>query len=921
MATEVPLDDLPDEVTSREVPADDLPEPAQQASGILPTIARVGGGLAGAGIGSIVPVVGTLAGGAIGSGLGEGIAQLLEGKFKPAQIPLALALGLIPAAKVPGVTSTLGKIGVRAAEGAVMGAGSEVASKAVEGELPSWGDVGTAAGVGTVLGTAFGGVEAGAAKRGLSARSVPTDDLPPAAIKAAEVQGGLFDEATLAKTADPRIEKIAALEANNARLKDWTSLKKGEQPSLFEQPGQTPDPIYHKEGPPQLEERQLRKLNMLLRNQPDQAGAYLENILNQHQNATPTRSVEVGARMLGVPSERGKLAKAFDVLTSDPTLPDKPTDIGLFLRKLGTESSGMVERFGPYGKRLTDMVRTTYDNFEKQLSQYLDGPQGVLHVANTLKLTPKERENISNVMEGFEVAMNPRVEKVVGMMQLQREAIAKRAAQTLEIRNPKTGEVEPWNPRENYMPHFVDFDKVAKDPSRLAKVLQEIQLQESKKAGHPVSAAEAQNIFNQMRRNSRQEYGHLEVARQFDLSDYDKDGIATWARYVEGSLKRMNEAEVFKPKGENIVAAIQGIGMTAGDDAAQAATRYITQVTGRDPVNGFNAIDANAGKLFNFVRSMQVGLKLGQAVIANMSQSNMTGMVTGYQNLYKGFRELQTSHGKDFARLGGATIEQTMRDMNEALGVGKFGGAVLKYTGFNKVELFNRMLAANSGKMFARDLVEKLQTATGPAAETYKRHLRKMGIEPTDVIKRGYRMTQDEEINAARSIIGRTQFKVRPQELPLYWNGPLGKLVTQFSSFGFKAGKAIKDEVWGEFKQGNYAPFARFLLVTPLVGEAIADIQSVAKGKERPENMAARIAENYAAVGTFGLFYDAFRSAQYGEVGVLRRLAGPTISDAAGLAAGAVGGNPKMLGKMAAQSVPVVGPTLRRALFPPQGEE
>jgi len=315
-----------------------------------------------------------------------------------------------------------------------------------------------------------------------------------------------------------------------------------------------------------------------------------------------------------------------------------------------------------------------------------------------------------------------------------------------------------------------------------------------------------------------------------------------------------------------------------------------------------------------------VGAKLGQAVIGNASQTNMTALITGYNNVRKGFQELLTQGGKDFGRMAGATIEQTMRDLNDALGVGKFGGAVLKYTGFSHVEQFNRLLAANSGKMFAQDLASKLGAgATGKAADTFKRHLRTMGIEPMELASRGWKLTKDEELKAARSVIERSQFKVRPQELPLYWNGPIGKLVTQFSSFGFKAAKAINDEVIKEAKQGNFAPLARFLLVTPVVGEVFADVQTLAKGKDmkdRPEGMLGRLADNYASIGAIGMFYDAFRASGYGELGILRRMAGPTISDVAQIAAGIR--EPKRLAKMATSNVPVVGPAASRYFFPPK---
>ncbi len=884
-----------------------LPPKQQHPSTLLTTAARIAPALLGAGIGSFVPVVGTAAGGAIGAGLGEGLAQYLEGDFKPAQIPLAVGLGLIPAARFPGVTSLLGRTALRAGEGALMGAGGTVASRAVEGELPTGQDLLQSALMGGALGGGFGAIEHALTPR--APKVMPEAPKPM-------TQGELFAGPELATTSNQTLEKIAQLEAQNKQLaKDaqFAGQKPGTQRQLFED-----DPLFDTTPPnPSLKPDQIRQMYKLMRTSPEKAVAYLNSIVPQAKEVTPVRTVETGAKLLGMPINRGRLAETLGIRSSDATLPDKPTDIGLFMKKLGMESSRMVEGFGAAGQKLVQDVRTVYNGFESELSQFLDGPQGVGHLANEMKLTPSERENITDVMQGIAVPKSQNVEQITNIMKVQRDAIAKRVMQSgsFEIRDPVSGETVPWQPRPDYFPHFLDFDAVVKDKARLARAVQDIQVQAQ------VTEPEAQQIFNQMRMNSRREYGHLEVARHFNFSDYERDGIKAWSQYVEGALKRLNEAAVFGKKGENAAALVQHIGLTAGDDAAQAAQKYITNVTGHDPVTGIKTNDPNASRILTALRSFQVGAKLGQAVIANASQSNMTALITGYGNLAKGFQELQTQGGKDFARLAGATIEQTMRDLNEALGVGKFGSTVLKYTGFSKVEQFNRMLAANSGKVFAHDLVAKLKDgATGRAADTYRRHLRALGIEPMDVIKQGFTLTQDQELSAARSVIARSQFKVRPQELPLYWHGPLGKFVTQFSSFAFKAGKAINDEVVREARQGNYKPLARFLLVTPLVGEVFADAQALVKGgKDRPDNIVARVADNYASIGALGLAWDAFRSTGYGEVGVLRRMVGPNLSDLAQIAYGLR--NPKQLGRVAVQNIPVIGPALRPTLFPPKKQK
>lgn len=916
-----PAQALPDDASWEDV-AKTLPQ-QRSGSSLLSMGARVAPALIGG-------VVGGIPGAVFGGGMGELLGQMIEGgDINKKQIALQAALGAIPGMQVPGVTSTLGRVGVRAAEGAALGGLGTAAGSLIEGKSPSWEDVAKSMALGGVLGAGAGGAEARFARKRPGAPDAPPTPIAVGQAARPEIQLDL--PLAAGETPSPKLkieQRVRELEAENQKMTSWLGMKPGEQAALdFGAPPS--DPIHPAHNRPfQLTEAQIRKMNFYARHNPEQGLAYYQNLRRHHNEAPATRTVELGARILGDPvPTRGGWMESLGLRSSDPTIPHMQNPMLLLAKKFGQNSTSMVESFGPTGQRLAMMVRGAYDRFERELAEALDGPTGVLHRANELKLNEAERINITDVMEGVKAPMNARVEEITGLMKAQRVQIEDRATGFLELRDPITGEVRPWEPRENYFPHFANYEEIVKDPARLSRVIQDIQTQASVKRGGPVSLTEANEIFNQMRRHSRMEYGNLEVSRTFNINDYERDGIKAWSQYVESALKRMNEAEVFGRKGERAVEAVRRIGLEAGDDAAQAAQKYMSNVFGRDVVTGVDVSDRNASGMITAARSLQVGMKLGQAVIANAGQTNLTALVTGYRNVYEGFRQLRTTEGKKFARLAGATIEQTMRDLNESLGVGRFGSKVLEMTGFSQVEQFNRMLAANSGREFARDLVARLKGgALGNAAEEYKRHLRTMGIKPMEVMGRGYRLTQEEELSAARSVIERTQFKVKPQDLPLYWSSPLGKLVSQFSSFAFKAGKSIKDEVFaqawnkGDWMNGNWKPLVRFALATPVLGEVFAGVQAFLRGKERPENTLERLAENYAVMGTIGLFYDAFRAASYGEVGVLRRLAGPTISDAAQLVAGGyeavVEGKGAPLGKQITQNIPIIGPSLRPRLFP-----
>jgi hypothetical protein len=206
-----------------------------------------------------------------------------------------------------------------------------------------------------------------------------------------------------------------------------------------------------------------------------------------------------------------------------------------------------------------------------------------------------------------------------------------------------------------------------------------------------------------------------------------------------------------------------------------------------------------------------------------------------------------------------------------------------------------------------------------------------------EALRRGS-LTEDELIGAGRHMIAMTQFKTQVKDLPLNWTNPLGRLLMQFSTFAFKSGKFIADEVFKEARHGNFKPFLTLALSAPILGEGVADIKAMIAGRDRPESLLARIAENYAYVGALGIFYDAFKSAAYGEVGLLRRLVGPTVSDLTTLGAGAYeigsyvasGGktpsgrdkaDPTMALRHLTQQIPFVGPALRPRLFPPKNKE
>lgn len=607
------------------------------------------------------------------------------------------------------------------------------------------------------------------------------------------------------------------------------------------------------------------------------------------------RTSDVGAKLMGM---------APDPRASDPTLPpDAPTfrkELGplqALWNYVGRNSTREIASYGKFGEALANDVRTAADRTEADYARVFVGdPVANVRPHDYLErlraLSTEDATNLGHVLNDGAPARNPTVAQLAAETQIRTREVGLRAADAkLKIRNRATGEIYDWVPLEgSYYPNKPDFDAIEHDPSARTRTIQEIQADVSGKLarqGKPaISAGEALNIYEQMRRNSRMEYGNLENARLAKLSTIDYDARKVLPDYFEKAYKRINEAEVYGPQNQRAYNKVNAIGIEYGDLAATRAKNYIDRITGRSTLS---ANEQAVAQLYPYGNAFEVVTKLPLAFINNASQTALTTMKIGYGNTFKTFQEMLTQGGQDFAKLAAGTLDQIMRDINGIAGPSKISEVILgKLTPFAKIESFNRRFAALGGKVYAEDLLQRLREPgqTPVQAERLRRAIREMGIEPMEVLGRGA-YTMDELFKAGRYLKNTTQFQTGVKDLPLGWTAPYGRFLAQLSNFGFKSGEFIWNDVFKEAgryaasggKAGNIQPMVRYLLTAPLVGEAFADVSSAIKGTDRPDNVALRQLENVAYIGGLGIAYDAWRAALYGTTSLYRRLLGPQISD------------------------------------------
>jgi hypothetical protein len=255
----------------------------------------------------------------------------------------------------------------------------------------------------------------------------------------------------------------------------------------------------------------------------------------------------------------------------------------------------------------------------------------------------------------------------------------------------------------------------------------------------------------------------------------------------------------------------------------------------------------------------------------------------------------------------------------------------LKATGFSATEKMNRTIAANAGRSYGTRLFKQL--VKNPNNKRARRILEELGVNVDSAIK-NKTLSDDDVLMMAKKFTDMTQFRSRPQDLPLFASSPGGKVFFQFKSYIYGQTRLLNKTVVEEMKNLSFGRATRNLLILatvfPLAGEVIADIRSLISGRERESKGLTRYLEDIAQVGAMGILLDTLNAGKYGRGAEF--LAGPSVSDAGELieAVGQItadqpktdrGMTPKekttrALGKFVTRRIPIIGNRVTEAVFP-----
>ena len=386
---------------------------------------------------------------------------------------------------------------------------------------------------------------------------------------------------------------------------------------------------------------------------------------------------------------------------------------------------------------------------------------------------------------------------------------------------------------------------------------------------------------------------------------------------------------------------------------------------GRIAQEGFNRVlypDHYDNAFVNGLKALNTITLMGRAAITNATQAAYPAIVAGLDPTVKAIAELSTSAGRDklnklFYDAGLAFDSSVSEYLNQDAGASllqRGASTLLKATGFESVERFNRLFSGAVASNWIPQLVE--QAGRGSALAV--KELDRLGLRNIDaLIQRG--VTDDELHRGVQAFTRLTQFRVTPEELPMLASSQWGKLLFQFKGFSLKATELLVDQLSDPQRAVQTA--LRVGTILPLVGapaeafrRLVTRTQLALPGAPPPpatqetttdpfrlnnalrdrdvSTLLKRYVEAVMVPGLGGIFYDSIKSAGYGTEGLYKMLLGPSVAQGVTLGANVLKAvNPRErngipvpftdraqpLAKQLLRDVPIIGPSLQQTYLPP----
>jgi hypothetical protein len=471
-------------------------------------------------------------------------------------------------------------------------------------------------------------------------------------------------------------------------------------------------------------------------------------------------------------------------------------------------SDNVIRDQGMAGNAFMDSVRTVENVSERrggtairmavnaldEMHQAMGNTTRFINRGRKAKAREVAEGNVRDALDGLMGPSDLNVHEAAAFNTIRKlfDTVAKRAGQLGTMERTAHGK-QLFQYRENYFPHNLDVDKIFKNEDKAIRNVVERLMAEGapKESAIRIAKIKLHNYMNYHAGTPRM--SNLEFAREFDLPPefYNRNLREVIQNYMARGHRRLAEIETWGQNDEIAAQMLKAIDNEGGN--ALYADRLFKRLRG---IDGRNRGIREASKL---ARAANVPL-LMMAQTINLSQSALTALRTTNRATFRALLDYGVLNRKatsDFAHDAGVTLDAMAGELSRHVG-GVTGSSdfILKWTGFNATERFNRIVAAGAGKHYAQRLGRNLIKG-GRKGKQAERELTRLGLDHQMVRAQGGELTQKQLLRAAQQIVNDTQFRVRASDLPLWWTSAEGKMITQFKNFIFNQTKLVKNELFG----------------------------------------------------------------------------------------------------------------------------
>jgi hypothetical protein len=386
------------------------------------------------------------------------------------------------------------------------------------------------------------------------------------------------------------------------------------------------------------------------------------------------------------------------------------------------------------------------------------------------------------------------------------------------------------------------------------------------------------------------------------------------------AARRIAAAEAFGPDAEVLNGLLTRIREELGVSKYQFAKRYVDIWLREAGAEYSPPTAAERG-----MASLQVATHLGLAVTAHLGQPLNVVVMAGLRPALKGFLDLIASpeEALEFAIRAGATASPAIDAVRESLRseFGTLGSRVLRATGFNVVDRWRRVYAAQVAKYLPEEMIARLRR--NPSDSYARKMLLELNIDPDRALAHG--LADEDFYKAGQRLASLTQFDYTPEHLPVGWRAnPYSRMLFMFKRYFYAQTKFMKDHVlMPALEHGEFRPLIYTALLFPTVGELVGDIRMLVRhgdpnwGRPGWDNYVDRLVDNYATAGGLGILHDLFYAlASPSDSLAWDFVAGPVLADAVEAIRSVRGLRP--FERFVLRRVPVVGPFVATKITPPK---